>query len=76
MIQVTKVKKVFHDNGLQISAQAVNMIRDDFNRHVRRMAERCKDDNVKRLTNSTYHLAIGNLSHYIKSRANENNTTV
>ena len=71
MIQVTKVKKVFHDNGVQVSAQAINMIRDDFNRHIRRMSDRCKDSNVKRLTNSTYHLAIGNLSHYIKSRANE-----
>ena len=61
MIQVSKVKKVFHDNGLQVSAQAMNMIKDDFNRQIHRMAERLKDDNVKRLTDKTYHIANGNI---------------
>ena len=65
MIQVTKVKKVFHDNGVQVSAQAINMIRDDFNRHIRQMIERCKDGNFKRLTPSTYHIALGKLGEYI-----------
>ena len=77
MIQVTKVKKIFHDNGVQISAHAVNMIREDFNRHIRRMAERCKDGNVKRLTDSTYHIAKGPLWSKIAGRnGDENNTTV
>ena len=77
VIQVTKVKKIFHDNGVQISTHAVNMIREDFNRHVRRMAERCKDGNVKRLTDSTYHIAKGPLwSKIVGSNGDENNTTV
>ena len=59
MIQVSKVKKVFHDNGLQVSAQAINMIRDDFNRRIYKMAERLKDGNIKRLTDRTYHIADG-----------------
>ena len=59
MIQVTKVKKKFHDSGLQISPTAMNMIRDDFNRRIDRMIARCKDGNVKRLTDKTYHISIG-----------------
>ena len=77
MIHVSKVKKIFHDNGIQVSAQSINMIREDFNRHIRRMAERCNDGNVKRLTDSTYHIAKGPLwSKLIERNGNENNTTV
>ncbi|MAG27156.1 hypothetical protein CMI47_16590 [Candidatus Pacearchaeota archaeon] len=66
MIHVSKVKKVFHDSGVQISTNAINLIRDDFNRNVRRMANRCSDGNVKRLTNDTYHIALGHLDNYLK----------
>ena len=57
MIQVSKVKKVFHDNGLQVSAEAMNMIRDDFNRHIHKMAENLKVNNAKRLTDKNYGIA-------------------
>ena len=59
MIQVTNVKKKFHDNGLQITTTAINMIREDFIRKIDRMITRCKDGNVKRLTDKTYHISIG-----------------
>ena len=65
MIQVTKVKKKFHDNGLQITTTAINMIRDDFNRQIDRMVDRCKDGNVKRLTDKTYHISLGVLKDLI-----------
>ena len=65
MIQVSKVKKMFNENGLQVSADSMNMIRDDFNRHIRQMIVRCKDGNFKRLTPSTYHIALGKLGEYI-----------
>ena len=55
MIQVSKVKKVFHSNGLQVSAEAMNMIRDECNRHVHKMAEELKESNAKRLTVNNYH---------------------
>ena len=29
MIQVTKVKKVFHDAGIQLSADVIDIIKDD-----------------------------------------------
>jgi len=59
MIQATKVKKKFNDGGIQISPMAINMICDDFNRKIHRMIERCKDGNVKRLTDKPYHISIG-----------------
>ena len=66
MIIVTKVKKKFHENGLQITTTAINMIRDDFNRKIDRMIHRCKDGNVKRLTDKTYHISLGVLEDFIK----------
>ena len=61
MIHASKVKKIFNENGIQVPTLTMNMIREDFNRHIRRMAERCKEGNVKRLTDKTYFIALGNL---------------
>ena len=66
MIQITKVKKIFHDAGVQLSADAVNLIRHDIDKQIRQMAQRCKDGNVKRLTVSTYNIAIGKYTTYLK----------
>ena len=62
MIQVTKVKKIFHQHGVQLSAKALNMIQDDINRQLIKMAKNCKDGNVKRLTEEIFFIALGNLS--------------
>ena len=66
MIQISKVKKIFNENDVQVSANSMNMIRDDFNRQIRLMAKRCKEGNVKRLTPSTYHIALEKLGEYLK----------
>tara|TARA_R100001244_G_scaffold12427_2_gene14376 strand:- start:181 stop:414 length:234 start_codon:yes stop_codon:yes gene_type:complete len=65
MIQITKVKKIFHDAGVQISTSAIILIRHDIDKQIRQMAERCNDGNVKRLTVSTYHIAIGKYDTYL-----------
>mgnify|MGYP003679334620 CR=1 FL=1 len=66
MIQITKVKKIFHDAGVQLSADAVNLIRHDIDKQIRQMAQRCRNGNVKRLTVSTYNIAIGKYTTYLK----------
>ena len=66
MIQITKVKKIFHDHHVQLSTQAINMIKEDIDRKLRKMAERCNEGNVKRLTPETYHIALGNYDKYIQ----------
>ena len=50
MIQSTKLKKIFHDQGVQINTDAVNFIDDHVRRMVVRWAKKCKAGNVKRLT--------------------------
>ena len=65
MVQVSKVKKVFNDEGIQMSAEGMNMIREDFMRHIRLMAKRCKEGNVKRLSPDKYHLALGKYENYL-----------
>ena len=67
MIQITKIKKIFHDHHVQLSTQAINMIKEDIDRKLRKMAERCKEGNVKRLTPETYHIALG---HYLGQYSN------
>ena len=68
MINITKVKKVFHDVGVQISADALDIMKHDIDKQIKSMAKRCKSGNIKRLTTSTYHIAIGNLSQYLKQK--------
>jgi len=66
MIQITKLKKIFHNHGVQLSIKALNMIKDDINRQFEKMAINCKDGNVKRLTPETYHIALGKWSKYLE----------
>ena len=66
MIQTSKVRKAFNDSGVQISPQAMDMIKSDFSRHIIKMVARCKNGNVKRLTENTYHISSGNLDTYLK----------
>ena len=68
MINITKVKKVFHDVGVQISIGALDIMKHDIDKQIKSMAKRCKSGNIKRLTTSTYHIAIGNLNQYLKQK--------
>lgn len=61
MIQKTKLKKIFHEHDLQLTASAVNMIDDIIKRNVTTMAIRCKEGNVKRLTPELMWVALGRL---------------
>lgn len=66
MVQVTKLKKVFHDEKLQISTDAVNMMDDEINRLIRKWVINTKDGNVKRVTPETIHIAFGRLGRYLR----------
>tara|TARA_R100000501_G_C2511850_1_gene43068 strand:- start:79 stop:279 length:201 start_codon:yes stop_codon:yes gene_type:complete len=66
MIKTSKVKKVFNSNGIQITSESIEMIKDDFNRKVSSMVTKCRQGNVKRLTPETYHIALGNLRDYLQ----------
>ena len=68
MINITKVKKVFHDVGVQISADALDIMKHDIDKQIKSMAKRCKNGNVKRLSISTYHIAMGRYEQYLKEK--------
>ena len=56
------IKDIFHQKGMQITPGAIEMIQDDLRRKVRHMAKRCKNGNVKRLTEEIFFIALGKLS--------------
>lgn len=58
VITKTKVKKMFNDAGIQCPIATLNIIDNDFNRHIQRMVAKCKEGNIKRLTPELYWLAI------------------
>jgi len=50
MIQKTKLKKIFNKMGVQLPISTINQLDDDIKREFTKMAERCKNANIKRLT--------------------------
>jgi hypothetical protein len=62
MIQKTKLKKVFHDQGIQINIEALNVLDDHVNRMANLWATRCKIENVKRLTPDLIWVPLGRLN--------------
>ena len=56
------MKKVFHDQGVQINVEALNVLDDHVNRMVTSWAIRCKMENVKRLTPELIWVPLGRLN--------------
>ena len=59
MIQTSKLKKAFHDEGLQLSVSTVNILNDEIKRTVNRWVKNTKEGNVKRLTPDLVWVAYG-----------------
>ena len=62
MIQKTKLKSEFNKAGLQITREAVELLDDEINRTVKKMVNRVKEGNVKRLTANLIWVALGKLN--------------
>jgi len=50
MIKKTKIRKAFNQSGVQITNDALDYLEDEMNRKVHKWINRCKDNNIKRLT--------------------------
>ena len=50
MVKKTKIRKAFNQSGVQITNDALDYLEDEMNRKVHRWINRCKDNNIKRLT--------------------------
>ena len=53
------IKQAFSHHEVQLGNGAMDMIEHELKLQVSRMAKRCKEGNVKRLTPETYHIALG-----------------
>ena len=58
-IVVNKLKKEFHRRGIQITTGAINILDDHIHRQIVNMAGRCKDGNVRSLTEDRIWVGIG-----------------
>tara|TARA_Y100000310_G_scaffold90091_1_gene87333 strand:- start:111 stop:308 length:198 start_codon:yes stop_codon:yes gene_type:complete len=59
MIQKTKLKKAFNDEGLQISPDALEMLASELQRTAARWVSNAKTGNIKRLTLDLIWIALG-----------------
>lgn len=55
----TTLKKVFKDSGIQLGAGAMDLIETECVLLAKRMANRCKEGNIKRLTPELFFIAMG-----------------
>jgi len=57
----SKIGGIFRELKIQVSGDSYNLIEDHLKREVGRMALRCKNGNLKRLTPELFYVALGNL---------------
>jgi len=60
------LKSIFKDYGIQMSKDVIDLLNTDIHRQIVKMAIRCEKGNVKRITQETYYIALGNMSEYAK----------
>jgi len=53
------IKKVFKDHGIQLGNGCMDLIETECVLLAKRMANRCKDGNIKRLTPELFFIAMG-----------------
>ncbi len=54
-----QIKEVFKNYKVQLGAGALEVVEDELNRYVRKMAINCNNENLKRLTPEFMWVAIG-----------------
>ena len=60
IIQKTKIKKLFNDEGVQVNQETLDLINREILFKVKNMALRCKNGNIKRLPPNLFGYALGN----------------
>ena len=55
----TNIKKIFSEKGIQLGAGTLNMIEKGMVFFAQRMAKRCVEGNLKRLTPELFWVAMG-----------------
>ena len=55
------LKNKFKEQGVQLSADMIDVLDEHINREINKMATRCKHGNVKRLTPDLLWIALGRM---------------
>jgi hypothetical protein len=58
----SEIKQIFKDNNLQLGKGAIEFIDHEAKLMVKRMALRCKQGNLKRLTPELMYIALGRIN--------------
>ena len=58
----TQIKQIFKAAGVQLGAGAMDQITYELKCYVNRMAKRCDEGNLKRLTPELFYIAMGRLN--------------
>tara|TARA_R100001244_G_scaffold107820_1_gene79848 strand:- start:327 stop:524 length:198 start_codon:yes stop_codon:yes gene_type:complete len=56
------IKQAFNHNGIQLGKGAIESIEYELKLEINKMAKRCKEGNIKRLTSDLMWIALGNLN--------------
>ena len=54
-----QIKEIFKNYKIQLGAGALEVVEDELNRYVRKMAINCNNENLKRLTPEFMWVALG-----------------
>ncbi len=58
MVNMSKMKKAFHNEGIQVTTDTMNMLREEVNKTILKWVSNTKNGNVKRLTPSLIWVAL------------------
>jgi len=61
-INQTIIRKAFSKEGIQLGVGSMDMINRELLEQTRKMAKRCNEGNLKRLTPELFYVAVGNYS--------------
>jgi len=63
MIQTTKLKKKFNDEGIQLPTMTIMMLDSEIERLIDRWVHNAKESNIRRLTPELVWAALGRWNH-------------
>ena len=64
MVQTTKLKKKFNDEGIQLPTMTIMMLDSEIERLIDRWVNNAKESNIRRLTPELVRAALGRWSYH------------
>ena len=58
MVNMSKMKKAFHNENIQVTTKSMNMLRNEINKTILKWVENTKNANVKRVKTDNIWIAL------------------